>query len=338
MRRAFTLIELLVVIAIIAILIALLLPAVQQAREAARRTQCKNNLKQIGLALHNYHDVHSILPPAFVIRDGATLSPQFFDRDHHTGTWTIHVLPFIDQASLYSNFNASEGIGSAANQGVIRTELQTFKCPSDPFSDSPFAADSSQGSQAMNVGARYDGLVGARGCYAINLNPGSPALGANPTSPLELANDPPVVRGIAGANVSFKFRDITDGLSNTIAVDEIRAGINSAQDARGVWGMPAVGSSAVAWHATGNAFTPNDCDPNADDLEFIDPDNTICMGGHEDWPSGNLQAPVRSLHTGGVQVILCDGSVRFVSENVDTGVWYSSHTKSGGEIASVSQQ
>ncbi|MEP3482578.1 MAG: DUF1559 domain-containing protein [Fuerstiella sp.] len=338
MRRGFTLIELLVVIAVIAILIALLLPAVQQAREAARRTSCKNNLKQVGLALHNYHDVHSILPPAFVVRDGATSLPRFFDRDNHTGTWTIQILPFMEQAPLYSNFNSSEGIGSATNQAVIRTELPMFKCPSDAFSDTPFLADSSQGSQADGVGPRYDGIMGARGSYAINLNPGLLGAGVSPTTPSEIQNVRNVVRGIAGANVSFRFRDITDGLSNTIAVDEIRAGVNSAQDARGVWGLPMVGSSAVAWHAAGNAFAPNDCDPIADDLEFIDPNVSICMGGHEDWANGNLQAPVRSLHTGGAQVMLSDGSVRFVSENVDSGVWYYSHTKSGGETESVSQQ
>lgn len=338
MRRAFTLIELLVVIAIIAILVALLLPAVQQAREAARRTSCKNNLKQIGLALHNYHDVHFRLPPAFIVRAGATMAPRFFDRELHTGTWTIQILPFMDQGPLFRNFNASEGIGSAANQAVISAELSAFKCPSDPFSDTPFAADSSAGSQGAGVGARYDGLVGGRGCYGINVNPGSAVPGATPTLSNERLDDRTISRGIAGANISFRFRDITDGTSNTIAVDEIRAGVNSAQDARGVWGMPTVGSSLAVWQAAGDAFAPNACDPQADDLEYIDPNNDICMGGHEDWDLGNLQVPARSLHTGGVQVTLCDGSVRFVSENIDTGVWHASHTKAGGEISTVSQQ
>ena len=266
------------------------------------------------------------------------MAPRFFDREFHTGTWTIQILPFLDQGPLFNNFNASEGIGSAANQAVIRTELNAYKCPSDPFSDTPFAADSSAGSQATDVGARYDGMAGGRGCYAMNMNPGSPVAGATPSLTSERLDDPSVARGIAGANVAFRFRDITDGLSNTVAVDEIRAGVNSAQDARGVWGMPTVGSSLAAWHAAGDAFAPNTCDPRADDLEYIDPNNGICMGGHEDWALGNVQVPVRSLHTGGAQVALCDGSVRFISENVDTGVWYSSHTKAGGEVSTVSQQ
>ena len=207
------------------------------------------------------------------------MAPRFFDRELHTGTWTIQILPFMDQGPLFRNFNANEGIGSAANQAVMSTELSAFKCPSDPFSDTPFAADSSAGSQGAGVGARYDGLVGGRGCYGINVNPGSTVPGATPTLSNERLDDRTISRGIAGANISFRFRDLTDGTSNTIAVDEIRAGVNSAQDARGVWGMPTVGSSLAVWQAAGDAFAPNACDPHADDLEDIDPNNDICMGG-----------------------------------------------------------
>ena len=126
-RRGFTLIELLVVIAIIAVLIALLLPAVQQAREAARRTQCKNNLKQLGLALHNYHDVFNRLPMSqYVIPTGM---PQagLLQR-----TWTRRILPFLDQATIYNQWNWTQGYAVGTNLTLIATPLAVFKCPSSP--------------------------------------------------------------------------------------------------------------------------------------------------------------------------------------------------------------
>ncbi len=333
-KRGFTLIELLVVIAIIAILIALLLPAVQQAREAARRSACKSNLKQIGVALHNYHDAHSTLPPGYIVRAGANAANhKFFDRDNHTGPWTVQILPFVEQTPLYENFRFDQGIGSTANQNVISTELSVYKCPSDAYSDTPFLADQNAGTQHGDAGDRYHGLRGARGSYGINVNPG--AASGSPTN--ESYHTKGNCRGIAGVNLVFKFKDVTDGLSNTIAVEELRSGLVPS-DMRGVWGLPAIGSNALAWHAGGNALAPNLCLEHADDLEFIDPSLDPCMAGHEDWAHGNGQVPTRSLHTGGVQVTMCDGAVRFISNNVDTAVWRATHTKGGRETETLSNQ
>jgi prepilin-type N-terminal cleavage/methylation domain-containing protein len=132
--RGFTLIELLVVIAIIAILVALLLPAVQQAREAARRSQCKSNLKQLGVALHNYHDVHSVFPPGCVNQEGDTANPD--DRDRLNWTWPVYLMPYMDQAPLYEQLNpgptrATAAVSDPAKRAVMQQPLAAFRCPSD---------------------------------------------------------------------------------------------------------------------------------------------------------------------------------------------------------------
>src|SRR6186713_2532511 len=131
-RRAFTLIELLVVIAIIAILIALLLPAVQQAREAARRTQCKNNLKQISLALHNYHDVFNTFPPGQVYcQAGPTVCNANRPTWSFGWTWTTFLLPYIDQAPLFNKFDTSRNLYDPVNVDLIKTSNPAYQCPSD---------------------------------------------------------------------------------------------------------------------------------------------------------------------------------------------------------------
>ncbi|MGZ0174617.1 MAG: DUF1559 family PulG-like putative transporter [Planctomycetales bacterium] len=206
-RRGFTLIELLVVIAIIAILVALLLPAVQQAREAARRAQCKSHLKQIGVALHNYNDVHSVLPPFFIHRTG---NPSRIADPDKGANWLVFLLPYVDQESLYSEWN----FDIPANQNPGRmTELAAYKCPSDPKSSGNFCT--------------YAGGDWARGNYGLNASPCNHGVGNNPNAGLG---------GMSGANQSIGIRDITDGTSNTIAVDELRAGLND-RDLRGSWAM-----------------------------------------------------------------------------------------------------
>jgi prepilin-type N-terminal cleavage/methylation domain-containing protein len=235
-RRGFTLIELLVVIAIIAVLIALLLPAVQAAREAARRVQCTNNLKQLGLGLANYESANGSYPVALVygVGIGTCKSPGFGQGCQNT-VWFVLMLPFIEQSALYNSFNASIGmegpgtapVGFTLNSTVFTTKIPSFQCPSD----------NQQTYTLANVGA----LVGAsytwspsKGNYGINAGNtdyGGVAFGAYPT----LYRQSPFGSNTTGTGpLTITVASVTDGLSNTQFVSEILQGAND--DSRGtVW-------------------------------------------------------------------------------------------------------
>lgn len=313
-RRGFTLIELLVVIAIMAILIALLLPAVQQAREAARRAQCKSHLKQIGIALHNYQETNGTFPPFFINRTGN--SSRIADVNKGAN-WLVFLLPYVEQSSLYNTWN----FDIPANQNPGRsTELAVYKCPSDP--------------QSTGNHCSYAGGGWARGNYGMNVSPCNFGVGANASNALG---------GIGGANNVVRFRDITDGTSNTVAVDELRAGVND-RDIRGSWAIPGLASGTAAMF--NDASAPNSREPNSDDME-----NCLVSGQAGNATSGmgcfdsttTSQMTARSVHTGGLHILLVDGSARFISDNVDfkrnrngcgpepRGVWQAIHTRSGGE-------
>ena len=200
-RRGFTLIELLVVIAIIAILIALLLPAVQQAREAARRTQCKNNLKQIGLALHNYHDSHLVFPTSHFV--GNVLRPGY---DFTHWAWASMILPYVDQAPLYNRFQAgplSPKQAYAIDSKLFTTPLEVFICPSDPEAPTnrnrPFRIIGQPGQPEVFIAkSNYPGVAGDE-----ENNAG---------------------RGVFHTDSTCaRIRDITDGTSNTLLVGERRS-------------------------------------------------------------------------------------------------------------------
>lgn len=312
-RRGFTLIELLVVIAIIAILVALLLPAVQQAREAARRVSCKNNLKQIGLALHNYHDANRSFPPFFISRSG---NPSRIADVDKGANWLVFLLPYVDQAPLYSQWN----FNIPANQNPGRsTELSIFKCPSDPQSTGNFCS--------------YAGGGWARGNYGMNVSPCNFGVGGRSQ-----------LGGIGGANSVARIRDVTDGTSNTVAVDEIRAGVNQ-QDLRGSWAMPGLSAGTAAMF--NDASAPNNREPFSDDMENCAVSGQLGnssqgMGCFDSNSTGQMAA--RSVHIGGLHLLMTDGSVRFVSENINfrrtqigcgpppRGVWQSIHTRNGGEV------
>ncbi len=181
-RRAFTLIELLVVIAIIGVLVALLLPAVQQAREAARRTQCKNNLMQLGLALHNYEMAYERLPPGTVDLSRPIRSEA---KGYHMG-WMIQILPYIDQPNVFDHFDFSVGVYDAKNTPPRATQIQTFLCPSYPIA---------------NYGPV--GLTTYAGCHH------------DVEAPIDIDN-----HGVLFLNSSVRYRDIRDGASNTLFVGE----------------------------------------------------------------------------------------------------------------------
>ncbi len=301
-RRAFTLIELLVVIAIIAILIALLLPAVQQAREAARRTQCKNNLKQFGLALHNYLDVHGRFPIGQQFRgmwDGTTDSAGAAG-DGGTGfTWGSQVLPFIDQAPLYNQFDFKVPISNTAipasvnNARLAGTPLAMIRCPSDTAP----AADN-QGGVGL-IGSIRPAAVSS---YKASSGSYSGNQGGWPFNVQDRRN------GLFYRDSAILLRDILDGTSNTLAIGEVCW--TQAQNGR-FYG-------AVDF-ATGYALAGTGNQPQSQRFMATTQDAMNLPVLTTPPPNGNLAErndAFSSQHEGGAQFVLCDGSVRFISENI----------------------
>jgi prepilin-type N-terminal cleavage/methylation domain-containing protein/prepilin-type processing-associated H-X9-DG protein len=307
-KKAFTLIELLVVIAIIAILIALLLPAVQQAREAARRTQCKNNLKQFGLALHNYLDVHGRFPIGHQFRgmwDGTTDTASAAG-DGGTGfTWGTYVLPFMDQAPLYNQFNFNVPISNTAipasvnNAKLAGTVRPMIRGPSDtaPPTDNQGAA----GKPGTIRPAAVASYKACSGSYNGNQ-------GGWPNNNQDRRN------GLFYRDSNIQLRDIVDGTSNQIAMGEVcyiqttNCRYYGAVDPDLAYAIDGTGNSAQS-----NRFMATTQD--AMNLPVID---TPSPGN-----SAERNDAYSSQHEGGAQFLLADGSVRFISENIQhtTHLW-----------------
>lgn len=299
-RRGFTLIELLVVIAIIAVLIALLLPAVQQAREAARRTQCKNNLKQIGLALHNYHDIANCFP--FGI--GGTGNKY---------SALSQMLAQLDQAPLFAAIDFKKPTTDAANAVARLTELGQFRCPSDFANPQPSAGG---------------------------------ATNYNPNKGTSLVWQDPNANGVMYWFSSVRIGDITDGSSNTVAFSERNVtdgsnGISSpTADTYLSASNPSTLNDAVQMCAAVDTTNLANQFPQFMGAPWIDgkhayqhvagPNSRSC--GFQ--PASKASMSASSRHTGGVHVLLCDGAVRFVSENIDVNVWRAIGTRQGAEAVS----
>ncbi len=308
-RNAFTLIELLVVIAIIAVLIALLLPAVQQAREAARRTQCKNNLKQMGLALHNYADVHLQFPPGSIV------------NGHSTNPFTS-VLPFIDQAPAYNqlNFNAPgwSWFGSPADayyagQPAGGPNLPVMNGLKPPYMFCPSSSLPETGSMngATIATTTYVFIQGA------DSDPDTQLTGSGYVS----------IGGTFFQNSNIKFRDLTDGTSNTIGVGE-QSGFG--KDAAG---KPVDIRSADipnAW--IGSPNLPFSGDPRCFHITTL----RYAMGTRDatlPYASGQVcNTPLQSAHTGGSHVLLMDGTVRFLSDNLDITIAKNLALRADGKV------
>jgi prepilin-type N-terminal cleavage/methylation domain-containing protein len=316
-RRAFTLIELLVVIAIIAILIALLLPAVQQAREAARRTQCRNNMKQLALALHNYHDAHSVFPYSTIndaSLDAGTAAPVNLRTSNpavlgiNKRGW-VDVLPYFDQGPLYNQAfhegafgsydRASVGMAGDPNDNgnadVVSVSLTAMLCPSDD--GDPFYRGSSANYQ-ISTAARTAGRFGAKTSYDFSVSRysssaslwiGQGASGSN--------------RRMFGPHSASRIRDVRDGTSNTAML--IHGTLDVRNGVANTWGY--------------SKWVGNGIDLGADPINFWlccpwSPPETEIPGRTRNWGAAGSQ------HVGGTFIALGDGAVRFISENIDADV------------------
>jgi type II secretory pathway pseudopilin PulG len=336
----------LVVIAIIGVLVALLLPAVQAAREAARRTQCANNLKQIGIAFQNYHDVQRRFPFA-AIRPGNTAFSSFRDAPPSIWgtTWAISILPQLEQQPLYDKWDHSLGYAPTNQRLVTGTVLQVFHCPSDlvvPLSNNPDTGN--------------DGTFD-RGNYGLNFGGGSANENGNsgnragpedvPTWTIAAYGRASKNRGLAslrdtdGLPSGVGLNDVLDGTSNSVLVGEMLHFRNN-DDCRGCWGK-ALGA-VISGYTRGNPevdgeagiATPNvravgiyrDAPTHCSETATIGDPQLECQGSAGDGLGGNA---MRSRHPGGAQAVFNDGRVTFISNTVNRRVYRAMLTILGGE-------
>jgi prepilin-type N-terminal cleavage/methylation domain-containing protein/prepilin-type processing-associated H-X9-DG protein len=308
-RHGFTLIELLVVIAIIGVLIALLLPAVQQAREAARRAQCLNNLKQIGLAMHNYHESRQALPGAELVWNGTSFSAL------------SHSLQNLEQGNLYNALNFSWPNGDPTNLTVMMTVVNTFICPSDVADPHP----------EFGGQTNYMANMGSWIVWQKAAGPNASMLPPN---------------GIFYGDSSTKFAAVTDGLSNTaMYCERILADFNLGQvdpvgDVFFGMGAPTTVADAVQQCQAININDPSSAFPLFMGAPWVNGQHVYQhITGPNTRSCGFFMAlraimPPSSRHPGGVNVLLCDGSVRFVKDTVNLAPWRALGTRAGGEVIS----
>ncbi|MCA9083331.1 MAG: DUF1559 domain-containing protein [Planctomycetaceae bacterium] len=310
--RGFTLIELLVVIAIIAILIALLLPAVQQAREAARRTQCKNNLKQIGLALHNYHDIHNCFPPGYTARNisGSAMASAETGPGY---AWSFAILPQIDQANLTGTVDTNLNADAPANLSAIQDKvLPAFLCPTDPAPNNFDVVDGSGNTITLPT-SNYPGIAGYTN---VTMSPGQGT-------------------GIFYRNSKIRFRDITDGTSNTICVGERMHKHNfnppmAPVDANSTWYAAIPGVTRPAGMMSMPMMTEG---PASMILGHVGQSPMMGMPAMQRTPNTtNHIVHFSSQHVGGVQFLLCDGSTHFISENIDYNTFRNLGERADGNV------
>jgi prepilin-type N-terminal cleavage/methylation domain-containing protein len=313
-RRAFTLIELLVVIAIIAILIALLLPAVQQAREAARRAQCKNGLKQIGLAVHNYESTHSCLPPG-QIRVQFAAMPKF-----RGWSMFVQLLPYLDQAPLYNKWNFNDPLD---NESSLRTAavVPVLTCPSDVVPANPYTKTPSGAQYAITS---YGGNGGTKS-HPPTDNAGNGMFG--PTGPATPSF--PLVR----------LRDVSDGLSNTLMLGERNHTDRNFDTYFGTGAMNPMNGWGF-WAPSGGQFGLTDVTMSSfSKINYLLPFNATTnpiasQTTFDATPEVILRLNAfGSMHSGGAQFAMGDGSSRFISENVSQAILVGASTRAGNEVA-----
>jgi prepilin-type N-terminal cleavage/methylation domain-containing protein/prepilin-type processing-associated H-X9-DG protein len=322
-RSGFTLIELLVVIAIIAILIALLVPAVQKVREAAAKTQCTNNLKQLGLGMHNFADQHGgAFPPSHTT---ATSPPPYSTKKHH---WAPYVLPYIEQNALYNQYNFTVDFDNAANIPVITQNVAIYWCPSAPSPDS-------RGNVLVTpTGVALPAPLGVLDYGSINqVFPDFYVLNAQ-LAPFQ----PGDASGALQATLPTRILQITDGTSNTVLLGE-DAGepLNFISPAYRVQGASAgingVGTPTpdYGWADSGFPYSINGADPTT----FAIDKQTASTGNASCFLNCNNNGEIYSFHNDGANLLFADGSVHFIHSSVSIVVFAAVFTKCGGEAVSI---
>jgi prepilin-type N-terminal cleavage/methylation domain-containing protein/prepilin-type processing-associated H-X9-DG protein len=325
-RLAFTLIELLVVIAVIAILIGLLLPGVQQVRAAAQRSQCINNLKQIGLALHNYESIYHCFPAGYV--DGNTNPDSTPDNDVGPGWgWASKILPFLEHTDVYQQIHFDQGVITGTNLAVAQMQLKVFQCPSDPYTPENVPLYDSTFTMPIATVAQSN-YVGCNGWEECFNNAGGNGQGGGADGldgPLGQAGN-----GLFFRNSQNRITDITDGTSNTIMVGE-----RSHDHSPSVWSGAITGARTPAWMAAPPPYKysppPGAPYDNADFNEAL----VLAHGNQTHVPSADFPLfdpdTFYSFHTGGANFLFCDGSVHFLSKSIDPLTYQNLNTIQGGE-------
>jgi len=354
---------------IIAVLMALLLPAIQAARDASRRSTCRSNLKQIGLALHRYHDVNKVFPPSVVMTSTPIAGWPAAYGPGRWPSWVIVILPFVEEQGLFDSFGTGKiasldlrGFNSSTNRPITGSSMQeeaaglaprgtavtlpVMQCPSDKGLDVKYRGDQLSGSSFNPLPNQFQ--LYARGNYAVNSCLAWPFAYNPPTNSIapacggidqEYWSGPNSwsTRGVMGASCAVPINKITDGTSHTLLATEIRSGLNY-RDPRGLWAPAGAGVNAL-WHQAGPGF-PNDCEtgdylsgPIANATFTVLTGSTTAaaaaramatadclpIAGDADGSVRMSSGLPRSMHPGGVNVCMADGSVQFINDSIEHG-------------------